>query len=299
MASEPKQDHIVNRDMHVFYNVYEGFPHLIFLHGTTVNHTVFRHQIDYFHEKGYGIIAVDQRGDGKSGKSDKPKEYTLDKFSEDLEEIMEKEEVEKATIIGHSAGAMVALNTAAKTPELVDSVVSIEGSYNFSKTLSNGFFRNLAKKWVGIPLMRLVNCYFYRSSGGADKAEDRTYIDFSQPQFAEADIEWCREIYTHMGQLNYGSAVALSMEVMKWDISAKLADVKCPVLLIHGKKSQAVGSLVGNKMSKRIQGPTDVIIIDDARHQVMLQKPEEVNTLINYFLLEHQIPSLEQNSSYF
>lgn len=290
MKNAPKQDNIVNGYMHVFYDIYEGSPYLVFLHGTTVNHTVFKHQIDYFKEKGYGIIAVDQRGDGKSGKSGKKEEFAIDKFSEDLEKILEKEEVEKATIIGHSAGAMTALNTAARNPKLVDSVVSIEGSYNFSKTLSNGFFRNLAKKWVGIPLMRIVNCFYYRSSGGDTKAEDRTYIDFSQPQFAESDIAWCREIYSHMGQANYECALALSTEVMKWDISDKLQNVACPVLLIHGKKSPAVGNLTGRKMEGKIQGETDLIVVKGAGHQVMIQKPEEVNDSINYFLLDQYTP---------
>ena len=292
MAKEPRRDNIVNKHMHVFYRVYEGEPYLVFLHGTTVNHTVFRHQIDYFHEKGYGIIAVDQRGDGDSGKSGKKEEFAIDKFSEDLEAILENEGIKKATILGHSSGAAVALNTAARTPELVDSVVSIEGSYNFSKTLSRGFFSNLAKKWVGIPLMMVVNCYFYRSSGGADKAEDRTYLDFSQPQFAESDIAWCREIYTHMGQSNYECALTLSSAVREWDISAKLADVKCPILFIHGKKSPAVAYSTGRKMTKMVQGPSDLIVVDGARHQVMLQKPQEVNDSINYFLLENQVPHL-------
>ncbi len=100
---------------------------IIFLHGNNGDCFYFHNQIEHF-SKSYRVIALDTRGHGQTPKGEKP--FMLCTFADDLYEFMKKLNIEKATIVGFSDGANIAMLFALKYPEYVDRLVLNGGNLN-------------------------------------------------------------------------------------------------------------------------------------------------------------------------
>ena len=109
-----------------YEEVGSGSQPFLFVHGWTCNHNFFAPQIEYF-SRFHRVIAPDLCGHGAS---DAPqRQYTVPEFADDLAWFCGELGVERAVLVGHSMGGVIALQLAATHPELsaavclVDSVV--------------------------------------------------------------------------------------------------------------------------------------------------------------------------------
>jgi hypothetical protein len=88
---------------HYYYSAPKsaGNPTLLFLHGfpSTSEHWV--HQVVFFENKGYGIIAPDMLGYGGSSKPEDPKAYNGPELAAHCIAILNAEGVDKAVVIAH------------------------------------------------------------------------------------------------------------------------------------------------------------------------------------------------------
>ncbi|MEJ2372179.1 MAG: alpha/beta fold hydrolase [Gemmatimonadales bacterium] len=71
----------------------------------------------------YRMLALDQRGHGRSDKPHDPEAYGLE-FVEDVIRLLDALEIETAHVVGYSMGGGVALRLAAHHPDRVRSVVA-------------------------------------------------------------------------------------------------------------------------------------------------------------------------------
>ena len=97
----------------------EGRP-VILLHGFPEFWYGWRSQIGPLVDSGFRVTAPDQRG---YNTSDKPREisaYNLDILADDVAALMESIGVERAAIVGHDWGGIVAWWVAARHPERVE-----------------------------------------------------------------------------------------------------------------------------------------------------------------------------------
>jgi soluble epoxide hydrolase / lipid-phosphate phosphatase len=78
-----------------------GKPTLLFLHGIPSTHQDWRHQIQFFIEKGFGVIAPDMLGYGGTDKPTNPEQFAASKTAKDVLEIVEKENAENVIVIAH------------------------------------------------------------------------------------------------------------------------------------------------------------------------------------------------------
>src|SRR5581483_5488532 len=94
---------------------------IVFIHGTGSNAKMWQSQVQFFTALGYACTLIDLRGHGQS---DEPNERTdLNIHRQDLLETLQASDVRlPAYFIGHSLGAIVALDLAEKNPELVKAV---------------------------------------------------------------------------------------------------------------------------------------------------------------------------------
>ena len=93
---------------------------LILLHGNGEDGSYFKNQIPCFSQS-FRVIAVDTRGHGQSPRGTGP--FTLNRFSDDLKSFMDGMKIEKASVLGFSDGANIAILFALKYPEHVDRLV--------------------------------------------------------------------------------------------------------------------------------------------------------------------------------
>ena len=101
----------------------QGTP-IICAHGITTNAFCFQALADE-RSSTHRVIAYDLRG---RGDSDKPESgYSLSIHAQDLAEIIDALELDRPIVLGHSLGAMIALNFAAHYPEKLSKLILIDG----------------------------------------------------------------------------------------------------------------------------------------------------------------------------
>jgi pimeloyl-ACP methyl ester carboxylesterase len=100
-----------------------GKPPLVFLHGWAGDHSIFTSQVDHFSQS-HRTIAVDLRGHGQSDKLEQ--NYTMAGFADDIAWLCSQIGVTKPVIVGHSMGGNIALEIAARYPDLAAAIILLD-----------------------------------------------------------------------------------------------------------------------------------------------------------------------------
>lgn len=86
---------------------------LVFVHGAALDHSVWLLQSRYFAHRQRNVLAVDLPGHGRS---DGPLRTSIADLADWLWSLLDALDIERATLIGHSMGALVTLEAAARQP---------------------------------------------------------------------------------------------------------------------------------------------------------------------------------------
>lgn len=98
----------------------EGSPVLL-LHMTPQSSLQFLYTFDYFDKLGFRSIAPDTLGYGMSDKPDQP--LTIEEYASVLPQVLDHQDIETITVIGHHTGASIACEFAKSHPDRVDKIV--------------------------------------------------------------------------------------------------------------------------------------------------------------------------------
>ncbi len=127
----------------IYYEEYgQGAP-LILLHGfgrTASDWKAFIPELS----KQYRVIAWDMRGHGRSTNPDTTNVFLHAVAAQDLLMLMDNLKIEKAKVIGHSSGGIIALYVAHLQPERFEAIVPVSAQLNFS-TETREFIEHNAK----------------------------------------------------------------------------------------------------------------------------------------------------------
>ena len=122
-----------------------GGDTIVFAHGFGCDQSVWR-QVAACFEASHKIVRFDHVGSGMSDLSGYAKERyaTLDSYANDALEIVEAFGAGAVTLVGHSAGATIAMLAAAKAPKRIANLVMIAPSpcYLNDGAYRGGFSRN-------------------------------------------------------------------------------------------------------------------------------------------------------------
>ncbi len=111
-----------NNGVKIHYVVKGQGPLVVFIHGFPDFWYSWRHQLEGLSDS-YTVAAMDTRGYNKSDKPKKQKAYDLAILVEDVQAIITQEKRDKAIIVGHDWGGMIAWQFAATHPDITDKLV--------------------------------------------------------------------------------------------------------------------------------------------------------------------------------
>ena len=97
-------------------------PCVVFLHGAQNDHSVWVLQSRYLAHHGFGVLAVDLPGHGRSAGTPLA---SVEAIADWVQRLLDAAGVRSATLVGHSMGSLVALDCAARHAPRVDRIVLI------------------------------------------------------------------------------------------------------------------------------------------------------------------------------
>ena len=93
-----------------------GLPCVVFIHGALHDHSVWNLLARWFAHHGHAVLAIDQPGHGRTPGPPQP---SVEALADGLLALLDSAGVRQAALVGHSMGALIALEAAARAPERV------------------------------------------------------------------------------------------------------------------------------------------------------------------------------------
>lgn len=101
-------------------------PAIVFLHGAQCDHSVWSLQSRFLAHRGYGVLALDLPGHGRSAG---PALASVEAIAERVAQALAASAATAWLIAGHSMGSLVALEVARRTPEATRGVALIGSAF--------------------------------------------------------------------------------------------------------------------------------------------------------------------------
>lgn len=103
-----------------------ALPTVVFIHGAQNDHSVWGLQSRWFAHHGYGVLAVDLPGHGRSAG---PALASVEQMADWLLALLDAAGVERALLVGHSMGSLVALEANHRAPGRVRGLAMLGTTY--------------------------------------------------------------------------------------------------------------------------------------------------------------------------
>ncbi len=101
-------------------------PCIVFVHGALHDHSVWTLLARWFANHGYAVLAVDQPGHARSSGAQLP---SVEAVAAWVLAVLDAAGVERAAVVGHSMGSLVALEAAAQAPHRISHVAMMATAY--------------------------------------------------------------------------------------------------------------------------------------------------------------------------
>lgn len=250
---------------------------LILLHGYAETSLMWMPIIPILAER-FTVIAPDLPGIGDSGI---PADgLDMKSAAVRIHDLAKSLGVQKAEVVGHDIGLMVAYAYAAQFPAEVTKLVLMDA------------FLPGVNGWEAV--YNNPNIWHFRFNGSTPEAlvegRERTYFDYFWNDFAadknhsipEADRKAYATAYARPGRMHAGWAYFVSFQQAAKEF-AQLSQTKLtmPVLTIGGEKS--LGVALGQQ-AKLVATDATVIVLKDTGHWVLEERPKETAEALQNFL---------------
>jgi pimeloyl-ACP methyl ester carboxylesterase len=184
----------------------------------------FRRVSDSLVASGYRVLVVEPLGVGSSSRPSRA-DYSLTAQAERVAAVIDEFGMQPAVVVAHSVGGAIAFRLAVLHPELVATVISLEGGP--SETVATPGLRR-ALQWA--PLLRLL---------GSGPLRGRIARNLRE---ASGDTTWLSDsvvrVYTRGPARDLGATLralrGMVEAVEPWPLGPALERIACPVVLIQG-----------------------------------------------------------------
>lgn len=231
------------------------------------------------------VVLYDQLGCGKSDNPDDISLWNVDRFVQELEALRKHLGFEKVHLLGHSWGAALAAEYYFIFAKHVQSIIFAD------PFLSAKIWMKDAKRLLAtLPKDVQIKINVHQNSGTYDSEEyklaTQDYYDLylnrgekPNPYIEKAKTEFGAQVYRTMwGPTEFH----VTGNLMDYDFTSKLPEIKVPVLILCGKYDEATPQSC-EYFQEQIPG-SEMIIFENSAHHPHLEETEKYLDIVGDYL---------------
>lgn len=245
---------------------------IVFIHPPVLTSLNFQYQMKLSAK--FRTVFFDIRGHGQSEPSRKEITYPL--ITQDIKELLNTLNIEKAFICGYSTGGSVALDFLLTCPERALGGIVIGGMSEVrDKKLRNKISRGRFLSQIGaVGVVALSTAW---SQGALRLSLIRSLFNDAK----QADTKNAEQYYQYS---------------LHYNCTGQLRKIKQPVLLVYGEKDTLFHPYA--KLLQEQLPQSELVFIKDTKHQIPTKAADELNEQIERFILLKDEANMTLNQPY-
>jgi pimeloyl-ACP methyl ester carboxylesterase len=257
-------------------------PLVVMIHGFPDFWYSWRHQMAALSEK-FQVVAIDQRGYNLSDKPKGVEAYDMRLLVADVAAVIKHAGRDRATIVGHDWGGMVAWQFAMNLPQMTENLVILnlphpsgllrELQSNPEQIKNSEYARTFQKESPSSPTVFFGRPMTAETMSGwvRDPAARKRYVE----AFGRSDFEAMLNYYKRNYPAQSGAAAPAAPDFPK---------VKAPVLMFHGLGDTALHSDGLSGTWKWVEKDLTLVTVPGASHFVQQDAAELVTSTMAWWL---------------
>ena len=241
-----------------------AIPTIVFIHGASMDHTIWALQGRYLAHHGYSVLAVDLPGHGKSSG---PALESIEEMADWTASAIEAISSNPVALVGHSMGAIVALETTARNPETI-TAIALAGA-----AIPMNVHDDLLAQTRDEPsaaIESILNwAYSKRAQIGGMRVPGLWMLGGGR-RLMERNSD---------GQLHVDFK-ACNNYLAGFESATK---IKCPTLILVGSNDKMTTPKMANNLQQAIPH-SNLVCIEDGGHMMMIEYPDETLDVLKDFL---------------
>lgn len=239
-------------------------PAIVLIHGAGLDHTCWQLESRWFAWHGWSVLAIDLPAHGRS---EGPPLQSIAEMSVWVRSLLNAAGVGKAALVGHSMGAVIALETAAQVPELITglALLGVSTAMPVHPALLEAAQKEPARAYD----MMTGWCFANAAKLGGNPAPGlwmtggaRALFDCGREGSLAADLAACNG----------------------WTTAKESgARIKAPTLVLLGSADIMTPARKGQELAAMIPG-AKCVMLDGAGHMLMQERPDAtLDALVSHF----------------
>lgn len=242
------------------YELGEKEEWIVLIHGAGGSSTIWYKQIKEY-KKHFNVLMVDLRGHGKSQNVYSYKNYTFEDISQDVLEVMDHLNIEKAHFIGISLGTLIINTLSDLAPQRIESMIL--GGAVTRLTFQSKFLisvGNTFKKIVPYMWLYKILAWIIMPKKRHEKSR-LLFIKEAQKLYQKEFVRWFQ----------------LAKDVNLIHIKTQSRKEKIPTLYIMGDEDYMFLPPIISIMEKEVDEMQKLEVIENSGHVCNVDQPEKFN----------------------
>lgn len=228
------------------YQVHGSGPPLLLIHGLAGSGRWWAKNVDAL-SKHFRVYVIDLIGFGSSRIRSYGNRFALNEATDVLIAFMDRLDIERASLMGHSMGGHIAATLTARAPERIDRLILVDAA---ALPIRRGTARHLVSLVVAI---------------------FRFPLRFLPVLLLDSFRAGLRTIWR------------AGRELLVSDIRAEVAQIRTPTLVVWGGRDTIVPRSLGQQLADSVPG-AEMLVIEGAGHNPMWERPDIFNRAVLRFL---------------
>ena len=255
----------------IYYRINDFLPNRktpVFIHGLTGSSSAWLKYEKIF-QANFNVLTFDLRGHGKSNKPKYYQDYKVQCFVQDIDELINKLNIKKFTMISHSFGATIALEFLIQNQTKVESAIFLAPIFNVKKVK----WARIVHTLLGWSSKIMRHVPFSENIGG--------HIDYSRYQNTG---DWnLRRMAADIPNTSFHVYVYCLDHIYRFEGEHYLNRISAPTLVVYGKKDTIMPVKNVIEEVKKIK-KCKLVLLDNANHILVLNNISEVSQAIKNFI---------------